>query len=537
MKVIAVLAFDSFLLSSKVLLAADKLDVTLGIDEAFLYFHNAALSNSNFTVYWRSDNCYDCLYRKLLSFSGEHRLNTTITAKIDTRWPVHIMIKATTGRFCKKSYQRQREFQLSQELGKPRNFLSSGNASTPSNVQEADQITVKPKSRLKSLDAFRGVAITVMIFVNYGGGRYYFFEHSLWNGLTVADVVFPWFIFIMGTSIDLSQRSLLSKGIRKQTVLKKIAIRSLKLFAIGLFLNNGKDLENWRIPGVLQRFGVSYFVVAVVSLYMSPSEETQDVRRRFDWTDQFRELWLFWTQWAAMFTLLIVYLLVTFFLHEKGCPRGYLGTGGIGENGAYPNCTGGAAGYLDRLVFGSHHMYNHPTCKKLYKTTLPYDPEGILGSLTSIFLTFLGLHAGRILFTHNSPSGRIVRWLICAVFWGAIAVALAGGTKNNGIIPINKNLWSPSFIFANASLAYLLLTFMYFVIDVKNWWGGGPFTFAGMNAIFLYCGHEVFHNFFPFNFVVDSPTHATALARSAVGVSVWMIVAYCLFVEKMFFKV
>lgn len=567
-----------------------------GVDQALLVVTSEF---RNLRVSWRSENCYQCLYQELLTVKEWNLSSSTL---IDTKWPVNLIfpVNGSVSQSCNisthygehgeyqvyvkgsglcefttikepgktytpiavmfgiiagliilflvfkntcwKSYTRKKEYELSQELGKPRNFLSSGNANisvASSSVVEGDQTPSpsKGKTRLKSLDAFRGVAITIMIFVNYGGGGYHFFEHSLWNGLTVADLVFPWFIFIMGTSIDLSQRSLLSKGIRKQTVFKKIFVRSLKLFAIGLFLNNGADLEKWRIPGVLQRFAVSYFVVAAVSLLMSPSEEAQDVKRRFDWTDQFREYWLFWTQWVLMFCLLAVYLMVTFLLHENGCPRGFIGPGGIGDDGKYPNCTGGAAGYIDRKIFGSNHMYNHPTCKKLYKTNVPYDPEGILGCLTSIFLTYLGLHSGRILFTHSAPYARIVRWLICAVFWGCIAIGLAGGTQNEGVIPINKNLWSPSFIFATASLAYILLTFMFFVIDVKKWWDGGPFTFAGMNAIFLYCGHEVFHKFFPFNFVADPPTHAKLLTRSAVGTAVWLVIAFYLYTEKMFFKV
>jgi len=425
------------------------------------------------------------------------------------------------------------------DFSKPRNFMSSGSGHElgPTENSLTSQTASKAKKRLKSLDAFRGVAITVMIFVNYQGGDYYFFEHSIWNGLTVADLVFPWFIFIMGTSIDLSQRTLLSKGVRKWSIFQKIIIRSFKLFAIGLFLNNGYNLGKWRIPGVLQRFGISYFVVATVSLWMSPSEEKQDTTRRYDWTDCLRDLWMYWTQWVVMIAILVLYLLITFLVHEDGCPRGYLGPGGLAEQGKYQSCTGGAAGYIDRLVFGNNHMYGHPTCKKVYNTTLHYDPEGILGCLTSIFLTFMGLQSGRILFTYSSHTARIKRWLLWGAFWGILTFALTSGSKDEGVIPINKNLWSPSYIFATGSMAYILLCFMYVIIDVMHWWTGVPFTFAGMNAILLYCGHEVFHNFFPFNFNVKHPTHATILARSSVGVAVWMIVAYYCYVEKIFFKV
>lgn len=85
--------------------------------------------------------------------------------------------------------------------------------------------------------------------VNYGGGGYWFFAHSIWNGLTVADLVFPWFIWIMGTSMALSFKNIKSESLTN--ILRKIFRRAIILFALGLFLNNGYDLEHWRILGVL----------------------------------------------------------------------------------------------------------------------------------------------------------------------------------------------------------------------------------------------------------------------------------------------
>eukprot|EP00795_Rhopilema_esculentum_P008206 gene8206-14143_t len=550
------------------LLGSKASEQKVGIDEAWV--HVQSLNAGKLFVNWKSENCYKCTDQLLTVVPND----TIKDIVIGTKWPVILDIKSNKSGNCRevedaedkddekqynyasarflcgryvKRRKRNTNVQLDiVNLSQPRNFITSSldppNNTAPKTGPETSsstEPTVRPKKRLKSLDAFRGLAITVMIFVNYQGGDYYFFEHSLWNGLTVADLVFPWFIFIMGTSIDLSQRSLLSKGVRKRTIFQKILIRSVKLFAIGLFLNNGKNLDKWRIPGVLQRFGISYFAVATMNLFLSPSDETQDDMRRFDWTDTIRDIWMFWKQWVFMSIFLIVYLFVTFLVHDKanGCPRGYLGPGGIGDDGKYPNCTGGASGYIDRLVFGDNHMYGKPTCMKIYKTTQSYDPEGILGCLTSIFLTFLGLQSGRILFTFFAAKERISRWCLWGVFWGVLTFALTGGTKNEGVIPINKNLWSPSFIFATASMAYFLLAFMYFLIDVMHWWSGVPLVFAGTNAILLYCGHEVFYNFFPFNFTADPPTHTTVLARSAVGTTSWLFVAYYCYVEKIFFKV
>ena len=132
----------------------------------------------------------------------------------------------------------------------------------------------------------------IMIFVNYGGGGYWFFDHSCWNGLTVADLVFPWFIWIMGVSIVFSYKSRRKDSL--QSRLYQIVRRSIILFCLGLFLNNGGSLSlslslshslqkifslslvlagfslsHWRIPGVLQRFAISYFVVALTELITS----------------------------------------------------------------------------------------------------------------------------------------------------------------------------------------------------------------------------------------------------------------------------
>jgi heparan-alpha-glucosaminide N-acetyltransferase len=100
------------------------------------------------------------------------------------------------------------------------------------------------------------------------GGGYWFFDHSAWNGLTWADLVFPWFIFMMGTAIPIAFKSQLDKGATKKELFLKTVRRSIILFGLGLFLNNGSHVPTWRIPGVLQRFGIAYFVVACVFIFV-----------------------------------------------------------------------------------------------------------------------------------------------------------------------------------------------------------------------------------------------------------------------------
>lgn len=97
-------------------------------------------------------------------------------------------------------------------------------------------------------------------------------------------------------------------------------------------------------------------------------------------------------------------------------------------------------------IFGENHIYNSPTCQDLYLTG-SYDPEGFLGNLTSIFLCFMGVQSGRILIHHTEHKQRMVRWVIWGIIFASIGTLLCKGEKNGGWIPLNKNLWSPSFIF------------------------------------------------------------------------------------------
>ncbi|KAF7239025.1 Heparan-alpha-glucosaminide N-acetyltransferase [Varanus komodoensis] len=106
-----------------------------------------------------------------------------------------------------------------------------------------------------------------------------------------------------------------------------------------------------------------------------------------------QDILLYWPQWLFMLVLEVVWLYITFLLNIPGCPRGYLGPGGIGNFGKYPNCTGGAAAYIDHLLLGEKHIYQHPTSNVLYLTTVAFDPEGILGTINSVIMAFLGLQS------------------------------------------------------------------------------------------------------------------------------------------------
>ncbi|CAG2189811.1 HGSNAT [Mytilus edulis] len=160
----------------------------------------------------------------------------------------------------------------------------------------------------------------------------------------------------------------------------------------------------------------------------------------------------------------------------------YLGPGGLENYGKQYNCTGGAAGYIDRKVFGEKHIYGSPTCKCL---------------LAGILCKF---------------------------------------SKNDGWIPINKNLWSLSFVFCLGGFAFLLLCFCYLMIDEWKIWNGAPFYYPGMNAILVYMGHELLHKNFPVSWDVPE-THASKLAIDLYGASLWVIVATYLYYKKSFYVI
>ncbi|KAF5282860.1 hypothetical protein FQR65_LT14198 [Abscondita terminalis] len=196
---------------------------------------------------------------------------------------------------------------------------------TPCNFQPRKS---KKNIRIVSLDAFRGISLFMMIFLSYGHGRFVALDHAIWNGLQASDVPFPWFLWIMGVCVPISTYSKFKKGIGRRRALINIARRSCILFVLGLFLTSNWDLDTLRVFGVLQRFGLSYFVVATTFIFFP------------------------------------------FGIRSNG---GYLGPGGLHENGTHEGCTRGAAGYIDTLILGKH-VYKHLQVINIYKTKA-FDPE------------------------------------------------------------------------------------------------------------------------------------------------------------------
>ncbi|XP_061434152.1 heparan-alpha-glucosaminide N-acetyltransferase isoform X1 [Lethenteron reissneri] len=412
----------------------------------------------------------------------------------------------------------------------------------------ATTATSTQAQRLRSLDTFRGISIVLMVFVNYGGGKYWYFKHSAWNGLTVADLVFPWFVFALGSAVGLSTAGPLRRGRPSRLRLSLRALwRSLLLFLIGIFIVTPNYCHGplvWselRVPGVLQRLAVANAAVSLLEIYAWGPHHSPLARvMRWPWL---RDLLPFWPQWLLVGLLQVAWLSLTLLLPVPGCMTGYLGPGGIGSGGSQANCTGGAAGYIDRWLLTDRHLYQTPTTRNLYRTTVPYDPEGILGTLNVVLSAFLGLQAARtVLSFPGDHRGIVRRFLLWAALLGVISAVLTKCTRDEGFLPVNKNLWSTSFVTVTACFAFLLLAALHLATDALQVWTGTPFHYAGMNPLLLYVGHELLASFFPFRWgAPPAPPagplpHAWPLAQNLVACAIWVVVAWRLHHHRLYLK-
>jgi len=315
-------------------------------------------------------------------------------------------------------------------------------------------------------------------------------------------------------------------------VMYKVVRRFVILFGLGLFLNNGFNYTHWRITGVLQRLAVAYLVCAVI-VWCVPHLPVSPKPGYFE--DITNHKW----EWLVILILQMIWVLVTYLFDVPGCGRGYLGPGGIGDTGDYQNCTGGAAGYIDLKIFGLDHIYQDPTCKSVYKTGA-FDPEGFLGYFTAILMTYTGLQAGRIILYYKEHSQRIARFWIWAILTGAIAVGLTGGTRNDGVMPINWNLWTLSGVIAQTSTGFLCLIGLYYIIDVKHIWNGSPFIYPGMNSIAVYTLADWIAHYFPLEYKLTEDQlkdHNAFLVMNIIATGTLILISYYMYSVDMFIKI
>lgn len=297
--------------------------------------------------------------------------------------------------------------------------------------------------RLLALDVFRGLTVAFMILVNNAGGlptAYPLLTHANWHGCTPTDLVFPFFLFIVGVAVTFSLTKRKEGGER---VFRKIVTRTAWIVGIGVLLNGapGFDLATWRIPGVLTRIGIVYGLTALVFMKSSARQQV----------------------WVAVGCLMGYWALMTL-VPVPG--QGYASLDGGRDLGAW----------LDRLVFGSH----------LYAQTKTWDPEGLLSTLPSVATCLAGTLTGTWI---RQKKEDLPKW--SAIF--AIGVLLmALGLLWGEVLPLNKKLWTSSYVLYHSGLALLTLGTVWWLVDLKGWRGWtAPFVWFGMNPLLIYITHEV----------------------------------------------
>lgn len=361
------------------------------------------------------------------------------------------------------------------------------------------------KDRIVAVDIFRGLTIVLMILVNTPGtwsNVYAPLLHAKWHGYTPTDLVFPFFLFIVGTSIVFAYKN---KQANSGTY-KKITVRSLKLIGLGLFLGAFtisfpfiKEFAAIRFPGVLQRIGVVFFFAAILFLNL-------------DWKKLVGLAVVLLVGYWAMMTLIPV----------------------EGVTSTLERAPNNFANYLDVKIFGSHN----------YKPD--YDPEGLLSTIPAIVSALMGIFTGLVLASKRDDKIKSM------LLMGAGLVIL--GHIWDLVFPINKALWTSSFVLVTAGWANLVLALIYYITDVKKIQFGSIFRYAGANAITVYFlssfitklfysikvdGETSIHGWL-FNTIYVHDFMSMKLSSMLYGLSVagfYCLLAYIMYKRKLFIKV
>jgi len=378
---------------------------------------------------------------------------------------------------------------------------------------------ISPTSqRLYSLDALRGFDMfwimggeeifrtMAKIYPNssFWGALSNQFEHPAWNGFHFYDLIFPLFLFIAGVATPYSVGRALEKGTPRQKLLLRVIRRGLLLVLIGILYNNGlkiKPLVDVRFGSVLGRIGLAYMFANIIYLYTK--ERAQMI-------------------WFA--ALLIGYWVLLMLTSAPGYPHGDL------------SLLGNFASYVDRSVLPGH-LYvgiRNPDGSWINQ----HDPEGLMSTIPAIGTALLGILTGNFLKNSTaSPTAKSGRMALAGVV--CLALALAWNT----ILPINKNLWTSSFVLNVGGISLLLLALFYYVTDVRGYkkWAFF-FVVIGMNSILIYIsGHVINWNFATdglFHWVkqvISDPWNDMAMVICYLAVK-WVFL-YFLYKKKTFLRV
>lgn len=297
--------------------------------------------------------------------------------------------------------------------------------------------------RLLSLDILRGITVAGMILVNNSGGNlsYAPLQHAIWNGLTLCDLVFPFFLFIMGISTFISLNKFEFKPSSK--VILKILKRTLIIICIGVGINwfyyicqgDFFPFSHLRITGVLTRIALCYGIVSIISLY---------IKHKYIL--------------ILAIVILIAYTAILFWGNGYNCDESNI------------------LAIIDRYLLGAQHLY----------LKSPIDPEGLTGTLPAIAHTLIGFYCGGLIIRSKSTEQKVLQLFL----FGFILMAI--GWLLSFAMPFNKRIWSPSFLCLTCGEASSLLALLMYIIDIKGkekW--TTFFAVFGVNPLFLYVLSEI----------------------------------------------
>ncbi|CAL9748518.1 unnamed protein product [Musa acuminata subsp. burmannicoides] len=376
--------------------------------------------------------------------------------------------------------------------------------------------------RVASLDIFRGLTVALMILVDGAGGEWPVIGHAPWNGCNLADFVMPFFLFIVGMAIPLSLKRIPSRA----RALRKVMVRTLKLLFWGIILQGGYshapdkltygvDMKQIRWCGILQRIALAYMVVAVLEIL------TKDTKFEDQSTTSCSLFKLYCWQWLFGACVLAIYFAVIygtyvpdweFTVHDSDSQDYGKGFKVIcGTRGSLdPPCN--AVGYVDRQVLGINHMYRGPAWKRSKACTYgsphagplrndapawcqsPFEPEGIVSSISAILSTIIGVHFGHVLVHMKSHLNRLKQWISIGISLLVFGIIL----HFTHAIPLNKQLYSFSYVCVTAGAAAIVFSIFYFLVDIlglRNLFR--PLEWIGMNAmlVFVMAAEGIFEGF------------------------------------------
>ncbi|XP_078439132.1 uncharacterized protein LOC144709445 isoform X2 [Wolffia australiana] len=367
-----------------------------------------------------------------------------------------------------------------------------------------------PKQRLASLDVFRGLTVALMILVDDAGGAFPTINHAPWTGVTVADFVMPFFLFVVGVSVAL----VFKRAPDRTVATKKVVKRSIKLFLLGLLLqggffhgrNNltfGVDIERIRLLGVLQRISIGYFLAGMMEIWLI-NEVVVDSPLAY--TKRYFSEWIVAILLCSVYMGLIYGLYIpdwTFEVSQRifaeqshlyqsefvSCEvRGSL----------EPPCN--AVGLVDRFFLGEKHLYQRPVYRRTKECSInapdygplpsnapnwclaPFDPEGILSSLTAAVTCFIGLHYGHVIVNIKGHMKILISWLISSM----LLLILGFFLRILGV-PLSKPLYTLSYLCVSAGVAGIVLTVLYYIVDVQKMKKATILLeWMGLNALIVY---------------------------------------------------